>query len=260
MSTLKFNNIAALPWRGLALPLLLLLVWEIVLKAGIANPVFLPTIGAVVDTGTTLVMNGELWIGLKASLYRDLVGLSIGSLLGISIGIALGVSRLADRLFLPTLDTLKQISPFALIPLMSFWFGLDEPAKIVFIVITCIFPILLNTYEGVRSVPVEFIEVGRVYRFGPLQQLWRVILPAASPSIFTGLHMGVFFSWLGTVGAEYFFKAGPGIGNTIVDGRNTSRPDLVFFGVIVIGLTGYLLNRVLGLIEKRVLRWRIERQ
>lgn len=260
MSAFKTGSIEAIPWRGLVLPLLLLLIWENVLKAGIANPVFLPQVSAVINTGAKLAANGELWAGLKASLYRDFVGLAIGSLLGVSIGTALGVSRLADRLFLPTLDTLKQISPFALIPLMSFWFGLDEQAKIAFIVITCVFPILLNTYEGVRSVPAEFIEAGRVYRFSPLQQLWRVILPAASPSIFTGLHMGVFFSWLGTVGAEYFFKAGPGIGNIIIDGRNASRPDLVFFGVIVIGLTGYLLNRALGLIEKRVMRWRLERQ
>ena len=139
---------------------------------------------------------------------------------------------------------------------MSFWFGLDEPAKIAFVVITCVFPILLNTYEGVKSVPADLLEVGRVHRFGAWQQLRRIVLPSALPSIFTGLHMGVFFSWLGTVGAEYFFKAGPGVGNYIIDGRNGSRPELVFFGIFVIGLTGLLLNRALALAERTTLHWR----
>ncbi|AYH42911.1 ABC transporter permease [Azoarcus sp. DN11] len=247
---------AILPWRGLALPLLLVAVWELAVRAGLANPQFLPPVQAVVDAGAQLVSNGELWVGLAASLGRNLAGLAVGSLLGVALGIVLGVSRIADRAVLPTLSALKQISPFALIPLLSFWFGLREPAKVAFIVITCVFPILVNTYEGVRSVPAEYLEVGRACRFGPLRLLWRVILPAAAPSIFTGLHMGVFFAWLGTVGAEYFFAAGAGVGNTIIDGRNASRMDLVLFGVFVIGLTGYLLNRIVALAERRLLRWR----
>lgn len=256
MSVQRFAFVPALPWRGVVLPLLLVLAWDLAVRAGLANPQFLPPVQAVIDTGQALVASGELWVGLGASLARNLAGLAIGSLLGIVIGIALGVSRTADRALMPTLATLKQISPFALIPLLSFWFGLREPAKLAFIVITCVFPILLNTYEGVRSVPAEYLEVGRAYRFGRLRLLWRVVLPTAAPSIFTGLHMGVFFAWLGTVGAEYFFAAGPGVGNTIIDGRNASRMDLVLFGVFVIGLTGYLLNRALAFAERRVLRWR----
>jgi len=260
MSTRKLVSFEALPWRGLAFPLLLVVLWELIFRIKIANPVFLPSVFAVIEQGRTLVGNGELWVGLKASLYRDLSGLAIGSLLGITLGIVLGVSRLADRIFLPTLDTLKQISPFALIPLLSFWFGLHEPAKISFIVITCVFPILINTYEGVRGVALEYVEIGRAYKMTSFQLLRRVILPAAAPSIFRGLHLGVFFSWLGTVGAEYFFAAGAGVGNIIVDGRNASRMDLVLFGVLVIGITGYLLNVALSQIEKRVLHWRIREQ
>jgi len=247
-----------LPWRGLVLPLLLVAIWELVVRARIANPVFLPPVSDVVRQGARLVSSGEVWVGLRASLARDLAGLAIGGALGIAAGVALGVSRRADRLFLPTVDALKQISPFALIPLMSFWFGLREPAKIAFIAITCVFPMLVNTYEGVRNVEQKYLEVARIYRYGPARTLALVILPAAAPSILRGLHVGVFFSWLGTVGSEYFFTAGPGAGNIIIDGRNASRMDLVLFGVVVIGLTGYLLNVAVGLVERRVLHWRTQ--
>lgn len=256
MSTPKRWAHTTLPWRAFVLPLGILAIWQLALSAGLANPVFLPRIGAVVDTGTRLFADGRVWLALKASLFRDLVGLALGAFIGVGAGVVLGVSRLADRLLLPSLDTLKQVSPFALIPLLSFWFGLKEPAKIAFVVVTCVFPILLNTYEGVRNVSADLLEVGRVYQFRPLQVLTRVVLPAAAPAIFTGLHLGVFFSWLGTVGAEYFFAAAPGLGNFIVDGRNASRPDLVFFGILLIGLTGYALNAVLGAAEGRLLRWK----
>lgn len=259
MSIALAKNLRRLPWQALVVPFVIVVLWQLVVGLEWANPQFLPPVSAVAEQGQRLISNGELWEGLKASLFRDLLGLSIGSVLGISLGIVLGVSRLADRLFLPSLNTLKQISPFALIPLLSFWFGLKEPAKIAFIVLTCIFPIALNTYQGVRGVAAEYIEVSRVYRFTSWQLLRRVILPAAAPGIFAGLHLGVFFSWLGTVGAEYFFAAGAGVGNIIIDGRNASKMDLVLFGTLVIGLTGYALNLVLALVERRVLRWRAPR-
>jgi len=249
-----------LPWRGIVFPVILILIWQLIYLAKIANPVFLPSVFAVIEQGHRLIDNGQLWEGLKASLYRDLVGLSIAIFLGVSIGIALGVSRLAGKVFLPTFNTIKQVSPFALIPLLSFWFGLHEPAKIAFIVVSSVFPIMINTYEGVRGIAFDYVEVGRVYKMTTFQLLRKIILPAATPSIFRGLHLGVFFSWLGTVGAEYFFTAGAGLGNIIVDGRNSSRMDLVLFGVFVIGITGYLLNIGLSYAEKRLLHWQIQKQ
>lgn len=244
-----------LPWRAFVVPAILVLLWGLLVASGKVNPLFLPPVSAVANRGWDLIKNGELWVGLSASLLRDLAGFAIASVIGVSLGVLLGVFRLADRLLLPSFNTLKQISPFALIPLMTFWFGVKEPAKIAFIVLTCVFPILLNTYQGVRSVSRDHIEVARLYGFGPWQLLRRVILPGAAPGIFAGLHLGVFFSWLGTVGAEYFLAAGAGIGNTIIDGRNSSQMDLVLVGVLVIGLTGYGLNVALSLIERRVLRW-----
>lgn len=260
VSVSKQNYFAFLPWRGIVFPLILILIWQLIYLAKIANPIFLPSVFSVVEQGHRLIDSGQLWEGLKSSLFRDLIGLSIAIILGVSIGIALGVFRLADKVFLPTFNTIKQVSPFALIPLLSFWFGLHEPAKIAFIVVSSVFPIMVNTYEGVRGVALDFVEIGHVYKLTTTQVLKNIILPAATPSIFRGLHLGVFFSWLGTVGAEYFFAAGSGLGNIIIDGRNSSQMDLVLFGVFVIGMTGYLLNVGLSFVEKRLLHWQIQKQ
>ena len=95
-----------------------------------------------------------------------------------------------------------------------------------------------------------------MFAFSPLQ-LWRwVVLPAAAPSIFTGIHLSLIYTWLATLGAEYLLVSGQGIGNTLIDGREHFWMDLVLFGVLVIGAVGYVLNHALSLIEKRLLAWR----
>jgi sulfonate transport system permease protein len=235
-----------------------LLTWELVHRSRLVNPLFLPSPEAVADVGRRLAASGALATAWAASLERLLAGYAAGALIAVVGGVILGVSRPAERALQPTLAALKQISPFAVIPLLSFWFGLREPAKIAFIALTCVFPVLVNTFEGVRSVSPRLLEVGRVYGLGRWATIRRIVLPAAAPSILSGLHLGVFFSWLGTVGAEYFLSAGPGLGNFIIDGRSGFRMELVFFGIAAIGATGIALDGTLDLAERRLLRWRPE--
>jgi sulfonate transport system permease protein len=248
-----FPRGALLPLAG---PMAILGAWELAHRAHVANPLFLPPLREIAAVGRRLVANGDLLTGLRASLALSLTGLAIGALIGITAGVGLGLSRTAERALHPTASALKQISPFAFIPLLSFWLGPAQPAKIAFVALTCVFPIFVNTFEGVRGVPATLLEVGRTYRLSRWQLAVRIVLPSAAPAIFSGLHLGVFFSWLGTVGAEYFFLAGPGLGNIILDGRSGFRMDLVFFGIAAIGVTGAALNGLLSLAERRALRWR----
>src|SRR6266571_2643458 len=251
MLTAPFRSIAlpAIPRRALLAfvgPGAILAAWEVAHRTQLANPLFFPPLGAVAAVGRRLLANGELLAGLRASLTLSLAGLALGAFAGISAGLALGISRTAERALHPTASALKQISPFAFIPLLSFWLGPAQAAKIAFVSLTCVFPIYVNTFEGVRSVPATLLEVGRAFRLNRWQLAIRIILPSAAPSIFAGLHLGVFFSWLGSVGAEYFFLAGPGLGNIILDGRNGFRMELVFFGIAAIGATGAALNGLLS--------------
>jgi sulfonate transport system permease protein len=116
--------------------------------------------------------------------------------------------------------------------------------------------VVLNTFEGIRSVQREFIEVARVFAFSGRQLLTRVVLPAALPSIFTGVYLALIYAWLATLGAEYLLSSGIGIGNLLTDGREHLWMDQVILGVIVVGAVGFSLNLIAGLVEARLLRWR----
>lgn len=250
------SRISEFPLRGLVLPLLLLVLWWLAVALGWSTSPILVSPAAVWDRAVSQVLGGELWVALSASLWRDAQGFAFGTLAGLLFGALLGTSRWFNALLGPSFHTLKQISLFAWIPLLSVWFGLGDGAKVAFISLAAFFPVVLNTCEGFRSVPRELIEVGRVLAFSKRQMWQRVVLPAAAPSIFTGIHLSLIYTWLATLGAEYLLVSGKGIGNTLIDGREHFWMDLVLFGVLVIGTVGYLLNHTLSWIEKRLLAWR----
>ncbi|WP_046113959.1 ABC transporter permease [Aquincola tertiaricarbonis] len=242
--------------RGWVLPALLLAAWWLATRWGwTTSPLLVPP-EKVWATAVEQVSSGKLSAALGASLRRDLIGFAIGSTAGLSFGALLGASRLADRLLGPSFHTLKQISLFAWIPLLSVWFGLGDAAKVAFLSLAAFFPVVLNTYEGIRSVPADLLEVARVLKFNR-RQTWRLlILPSASPSIFAGIHLALIYAWLATLGAEYLLVSGQGIGNTMIDGREHFWMDLVLFGVIVVGAVGFALNWIASRIEARALAWR----
>jgi sulfonate transport system permease protein len=242
--------------RGAILPATLLALWWATTHWRWTDSPLLVSPGQVWDTAVQQFASGQVWGALGASLRRDLLGLLIGASGGLLVGALLGASRCAEALLGPSFHTLKQISLFAWLPLLSVWFGLGDAAKVAFLSLAAFFPMVVNTLEGVRSVPAELLEVGRVLRF-TLWQTWRrLILPAASPSIFAGLHLALIYAWLATLGAEYLLVSGHGIGNTLIDGREQFRMDLLLFGVTVIGWVGFVLNAVASRIEAHALAWR----
>ena len=242
--------------RGWVLPLLLLLLWWLAVSLGWSRSPLLVPVSQVWHTAVEQTVSGELWRALRSSLWRDLLGFAIGASAGLVFGTVLGLSRLFESLLGPSFHTLKQISLFAWIPLLSVWFGLGDAAKVAFLSLAAFFPVVLNTFEGIRSVAPELIEVGRVFEFSRWQMLRRVVLPSALPSVFAGIHLGLIYAWLATLGAEYLLVSGQGIGNTLIDGREHFQMDLVLFGVIVVGLVGFALNWLASQLERRLLAWR----
>lgn len=242
--------------RGWVLPLLLLLLWWLAVSLGWSKSPLLVPVSQVWHTAVEQTVSGELWRALRSSLWRDLLGFAIGASAGLIFGTVLGLSRLFESLLGPSFHTLKQISLFAWIPLLSVWFGLGDAAKVAFLSLAAFFPVVLNTFEGIRSVAPELIEVGRVFEFSRWQMLRRVVLPSALPSVFAGIHLGLIYAWLATLGAEYLLVSGQGIGNTLIDGREQFKMDLVLFGVIVVGLVGFALNWLASQLEHRLLAWR----
>ncbi|MFT4117722.1 ABC transporter permease [Bradyrhizobium sp.] len=242
--------------RGLVLPLGLLVFWEIASHSGLVNSQFLPPLEHVGVSFWEELTSGELIEALAASLRRDLLGFALGSAIGVLIGLLLGLSRIADRIFTTWFNGLKQIALLAWIPLISLWFGFDEIAKVVFIALAASIPVILNLVEGVRATSEKLVEVGEVFRFNGLQFIRYVYLPAALPSLLTGLHLALIYAWLATIGAEYFMAAGPGIGGLIIAGRERFDMDLVMLGILVVGSVGFLIDRGASWLERRLIPWR----
>jgi sulfonate transport system permease protein len=242
--------------RGIALPVLLLLAWEVASRTGLVDPRILPLPERIAVTAVRQTVQGSLLIDLGWSLSRDVSGFVIGSLAGLAFGAALARFLLLGRLLRPSFDMVKQIAIFAWIPLIAMWFGNGETAKIVFIALAAFTPVALNTYEGVSGAPHHLVEVGRLLRLRPRQFWLHLYLPAALPSILTGVHLALVFSWLATIGAEYFLNAGPGIGSLIIEGRDTFAMNLVILGVILLGVVGFTLNAVAEHAERMLVRWR----
>lgn len=257
MSTASTKPSGVPVWlRGWLLPLAILLAWELVTRLKLVNTLILARPGAVLANFREQLGSGDLLGQLLASLQRDLSGFVIGATAGLLLGTAMGLSRFFDRLVGPSFHAAKQVAIFAWIPLISLWFGVGEPAKIVFIALSAFYPVVLNTFEGIRSVGREHIEVARVFRFSRIQVLRKVVIPGALPSIFAGLHLGLIYSWLGTLGAEYLLSPGPGVGNLMIEGREQFLMAKVLLGVIVAGGVGYALNLLSNKLEASLLRWR----
>ncbi|WP_372071704.1 ABC transporter permease subunit [Tistrella mobilis] len=224
--------------RGLILPVLLLVLWDLATRTVFAGHPLLPAPAAVVGAFLAAAGDGSLARDLSATLARDLGGFAIAVAIGLPLGTWLGLSRIAARLVAPGFDALRQIAVFAWIPLISMWFGVGEAAKLAFIALAALVPVVLNTASGVAAVPARHLEVAAVLRFGPLRRFGSVILPAAAPAIATGLHQGLIYAWLGTIGAEYFMTVGPGIGGLMSGAREHMQMEVVILGVVLLGALG----------------------
>lgn len=202
--------------------------------------------------------HGDLLYDLTISLARNLAGIVGDTVLGMAAGTLLGLSRAASLLVLLSFNGLRQIAIFAWIPLIFLWFGFGDTAKVVLIMISAFTPVVLNTFEGVRSAPPSLIEVGPEMRFTRWQLVTRLCVPAALPSILTGVHLALICAWVAAIGAKYLMTVGPGIGGLIIAGRERFETGLVLLGMILPGVVGFLINRLVSLAETRLLRWSAE--
>jgi len=243
--------------RGLLVPGLILTAWIVSTHYGLVNKHLVAKPGAVVTRAIKEATEGGLLVNLLASLQRDSIGFVLGALAGVAFGGLLGMSNLSNRLFSPTFHAAKQVAMFAWIPLLSVWLGTGEQAKVIFIAVAAFYPIVVNTQEGIQGVAREHIEVARAFDYTRWQILRKVVFPSALPSIFAGIHTGLIYAWLGTIGAEYLLAPGFGIGNLMIEGRESFQMDKVLLGVIVVGAVGATINLLASRIEQYVLRWRV---
>jgi sulfonate transport system permease protein len=250
---MTFVKIVETPGIGLILPLGALAVWQAAGAAGHIDTGLWAMPATVLVAARDALRNGSVAGDLLASLQRDLLGLAFGIPLGIATGSCLALSRWGGRLFGPSLSALRQVALFTWIPLISLWIGNDQPGKITFIAFAVFFPVLMATESGIRQVDARLLEVARILCLGRFQIVQRVVLPAALPSILAGIHLSLIYGWLATIGADYLFSAGPGIGSALMTGRSMFRMDQVIVGMVTIAAIGFLLNLLAAQVERRVL-------
>jgi NitT/TauT family transport system permease protein len=256
------------PWPGrfamvgktLILPIVLMLAWHIAVKA--TGTKLIPTpymvgvmlwdfsFGGIYDDAYSKSILVHLW----ASTKRVYGGFFAAAAVGVPLGLLIGRSKLVREIVDPTLQVLRPVPVTAWLPLSMIFFGLGPNAAIFLVFLGAFFPVVLNTTFGVRSVDVKLFEAAAMLGCDGGSLFRQVVLPAASPSIFNGLRLGHGFSWILIVVGE-MTGVQEGLGAVIMDARMLSRADLVIAGMVVIGVAGFVSDRVLVAINNRLLRW-----
>ena len=236
-------------------PVLLLAAWQLLSSTGLLLEVVLPSPWKVLMGLETIILNGTLAIDLRDSGIRVLIGYFWGVVIGLTLGLASGLSKFIERLVGPVVDVLRQIPLYAWIPLIILWFGIGELSKYVIIAKAVFIPVFVNTLQGIRGVSKEYIEVSQVLELHYFRLLTKVVLPSALPSIFTGLRLGAGFAWMAVVAAEMLGGL-TGIGYGLLQAKDFLQSDKLIALMIVIGLVGFLVDRVLKEVESSVLHWR----
>ena len=184
------------------------------------------------------------------SLVRVAKGYSLALLIGTPVGFLLGLSRVFARAFDPIIQVLRPISPLAWLPLGLILFRASEPAGIFTIAVCAMWPTVLNTAMGVRSVNVDYLNVGRVLSLSRSKMLTKIIIPATLPYMFTGYRLSLGLAWLVIVAAE-MLPGSPGVGGFLWQEYNSLVYSHIILAILTIGLVGFLLDRLMGVVERR---------
>lgn len=240
--------------RALALPLVVLVIWQAAGVFGLADPALLPTPLAVLKELGRLAASGELASNLAVSLRRVLLGFAFGTSIAVLIGALTGYSVYWRGVIDPTVHALRTIPGLAWIPMFILWLGIDEGSKLALIGLATFFPTYLNFMSGIARVDRKLIEVGRVSGLNGTRLISTILLPYSLPFLFVGLRQSMGVAWLVVVGAE-LMGASSGIGYMLMDGEMTGRPHLIMACMIVFALSGKTTDVIIASISSRALRW-----
>lgn len=253
------SDIMAKVLPPLVVLVVLLAVWQIAFSGESSG---LPTPAAVWAESSDLILDpfyvyGTQDIGLGwrvlTSLERVAYGFGLAAVVGVLVGAILGQSALMMRGFDPIFQILRTVPPLAWLPISLAAFMDSRPSAIFVIFITAIWPIIINTAAGVRAIPQDYRNVAAVLRLNQIEFFWKIMVPSAAPYIFSGLRIGVGLSWLAIVAAE-MLTGGVGIGFFIWDAWNSSRLTDIIVALVYIGITGFVLDRLVGWIGTVVSR------
>jgi len=243
--------------RGALVFVVLVGIWWVLTEMHLWSAYVLPTPGRVWSTAVDMTMSGELPTHVVTSFGRVLIGFTVAFGLAFALGVVAQLLPGPDSFLAPVLSFLKNVPPLSLIPLLILWFGIDETAKIIVIVLTAFFPMYLSIKKGLQACSPQLLEVGTSLQFSTAKQFFLIRLPHAVPDILVGMRISLGFAWRALVGAE-MIAAASGLGYLILDAQRMSRSDRVIVGIITIGLVGILCERLFSGAVRRTMRWGID--
>lgn len=233
--------------------ILVLFAWEVFGRQ--VNPLFLSYPSAISRAFAQVLVSGEFQRQALVSLHVFAVGLIAALALGIALGLLMGRYRLAEYLLDPYVYALDATPRVALIPLLLLWFGLGASSRIAIVFLSGLFPVLLNTFSGVRTVSAGLVDIGRAYGARQGKIFTKIILPAALPFIMAGIRLAVGRALIGIITAE-MFTAVTGLGALLIRYSSALATDKFFVPVIFLALLGVVLSSAVERLQKRLAPWK----
>lgn len=241
--------------RPLLTPLMVVVYWQLLASSGVVSAYLLPPPLTVLHSTIDMWRSGELPLHVTTSLKRVLEGFLISCALGMLLaGLAARFFWLEQLLSSP-LALFRMIPPLAMTPLLILWLGIGEATQLSIIVLASIFPVFLNTRDGLRRVCPEHRELAIALNLSSVRYLFFIVIPSTVPSAVTGVRLAFGYSWRALIGAE-LIAAASGLGYLIVDSQEMMRTDAVVVGILTIGLIGWLLDTLFY----RAMAWGLSRR
>ncbi len=245
-------------WRRAATSIIgVLVLYEIVARSGYFPAVLLPPLSKVAATLYASLIDGTMIQHAAATLYRVLFGMTLATIVAVPLGVLMARFKPVENFCLPLASALMPIPSLAWVPVFILWFGLGNTVAILIVFYASTFPILLNTWSGVRSVNPLWLRAAGAMGAGGQSLFWKVMIPAASPFIITGIRQAFLRAWIAVIGAEFLAASDFGLGWVIFDAKEFLNADLMLASLAVIGFIGFVFERVVfGSVEKAtVMRW-----
>ncbi|HEY6022762.1 MAG TPA: ABC transporter permease [Pseudolabrys sp.] len=236
---------------------LLLAAWELVARSGVVTPFQLPALSKVLERIWSDAASGDLAINTAVTLYRAMVGFAIAAVGGVVLGMAMSRNTLARWFFDPIISVGFPMPKIAFLPVVMLWLGVFDISKITMIVFDAIFPVVAATVIAIQGVERELIWSARNMGANERQLLWQIILPAALPTIMTGLQVALPLSLIVAVVTE-MLMGGYGLGGAMMTASRFANSTGVFAGIVEIAVVGYVLVKAMALIRRRLLIWHQE--
>ena len=239
-------------WRRLAtdsfyvvIPIATVLVlWQLFAKFGGMPPAIFPPLESIGSALVHMAAEGTLWSDVGGTFLRLLKAVAVGSVIGTVIGALMGYFRQWERAFIAPLSFLLAVPGTALFPLTMIWFGLSEMAILSILIYEVTLTVMTNTWSGVKSIDISLIRAGRAFGADGPSMFWRVLLPAAMPSIITGYRLAFSRAWRIVIIAEMLISVGSGLGYRLYWAREFFQTDVVYATLLTIGIVGLIFERL----------------